>query len=115
MKAERVQFRYSRLDGWVLVGEGGKGVSAGEEKPYLWTAYELADHLEACELVAQVGNLADRFCVAPQLDVRRNYLFVTLGRERPEGLIEADFDFAEELDEEVGPRQKANSLISRIG
>ena len=113
LKAERVQYRYSFLEGWVLVDDTSQGVFAREEEPYLWTAYELTDHLEACELVAQVGHLADRFCVAPELDVRRNYLFVTLGKE-PGGLTEEDFDFAEALDEEIGPRQKARSLIAEI-
>ncbi len=114
MKAERVQYRYSFLEGWVLVDDNNnQGVFAREEKPYIWTALELADHLEACELVTQIGQIADRHCVAPQLDVRRNYVFVTVGRE-PEGLTDADFDFAEAIDEEIGPRQKASSLISKI-
>ena len=112
LKAERVQYRYSFLYGWVLVDERGQGVFEGKEKPFIWTAYELADHLEACELVAQIGKIADRFCVAPELDVRRNYLFVTVGKE--EGLTDADFDFAEALDDEVGPRQKANGLVAKI-
>ena len=113
MKAERVQFRYSFLEGWVLVADTSQGL-APSEKPHIWTAYELADHLEACEMVPEIGMIADRHCVAPQLDVRRNVLFVTLGKDNPEGLTEADFDFAEALDHEVGPRLKASCLVQRI-
>lgn len=112
MKAERVQFRYSFLEGWVLVSDTTQGLVAGE-KPYIWTAYELADHLEACELVPVIGKFADRHCVAPQIDVRRNVLFVTLGKD-PEGLTDADFDFAEVIDDEIGPRLKASCLVKRI-
>ncbi len=113
MKAERVQFRYSFLEGWVLVDDTSNGLVAGEQ-PHIWTAYEMADHLEACELVPEIGMIADRHCIAPQLDVRRNVLFVTLGKDSPEGLTEADFDFAEEIDEEIGPRLKASCLVKRI-
>ena len=114
MKAERVQYRYSFLVGWVLVDADGQRLLSGEKKePFIWTAFELADHLEACEMVPRIGRIAARFCVRPELDVRQNYLFVTVGK-RPGGLTDADFDFAEAVDEEIGPLQKANSLVSRI-
>ena len=96
MKTERVQFRASLLDGWVLLMQAVQGLIGKEEPVAIWTAYDLADHLEACELVPQIGQVADKACVAPEIDVRGNVVFVTAKTDG--GLTEADFDFAEALD-----------------
>lgn len=112
MKAERVQFRYDLLEGWVLITSTQRSRKA---KPTgIWTALEMADHLEACELVPLIGKIADQHCVQPEVDVRRNYVFITAGNPK-DGLSEADFDFAEAIDREIGPGLKAKSLVGHEG
>lgn len=107
MKPERVQFRFENLDGWVLLKEPHQTIVGKEEPTAIWTAFEMADHLEACELVAEIGEIADTCCAWPEIDVRRNVVFVTAR------LSEADFDFAEAIDRYLGNGQRANSLIRR--
>ncbi len=109
MKPERIQFRYDPLRGWVLVKE--RNVETGKEEPTaIWTAFEMTDHLEACELVPELGRLADKACATPQIDVRQNVVFVTATTPRV-GLTEEDFDFAEAVDREIGHFQRASSLL----
>jgi len=110
MKAERVQFRYDDLEGWVLENEA---LTFGREEPKaLWTAFELADHLEACELVQQLGQIADQHCCCPEIDVRQNMVFVRVTTPGV-GLTEEDFNFAEAVDLEIGSGQKTSTLINR--
>ena len=106
MKPERIQFRYTLLDGWVLIEEWNPHTRRYEIIG-IWTAFELADHLEACEHVAAIGALADIWCSTPAIEVLGNAVFVTCGTSR-DGLTEEDFDFAEAVDKELGPslRQK---------
>lgn len=111
MKIERVQYRFGKLDGWVLAKEASPTI-VGEEVPKaIWTAFEMADHLEACELVAHIGEIADQHCVCPDIDVRQNIVFVTV-KTADLGLIEEDFDFAEAIDCEIGNGQRATSLMA---
>ena len=108
MKPERIQFRFSLLDGWVLDKESQ---AFGEEVPTaIWTAFELADHLEACELVHQIGQIADQHCVCPEIDVRQNLVFLRVTTPGV-GLTDEDFDFAEAVDIEIGNGQRVNSLF----
>ncbi len=114
MKAERVQFRFSPLEGWVLEKAPSQtlGLRGQKEEPEaLWTVFEMADHLEACELVRELGQIADRTCACPEIDVRLNLVFVRV--HTPEkGLTEEDFDFAEAVDREIGNGQKASGLVN---
>ena len=110
MKPERIQIRFDPLQGWVLVTERcpetGKEVATS-----MWTAFEMADHLEACERVLEIGRIADRCCVTPELDVRQNIVFVTATTPKV-GLTEEDFDFAEAVDREIGTFQRSRTLLS---
>lgn len=109
MKPERTQQRLSQLDGWVMVKKRSQNRS-GEEVPNgVWTAFELADHREACELVREIGEIADRACTTPEIDVRRNVVFITARTN--DTLTEEDFDFAEAIDREIGNGLRAKSLI----
>ena len=111
MKPERVQIRFMPLDGWVQQMEASQGLVGQEEPVGIWTAFELADHLEACELVREIGEIADINCVAPEIDVRGNVLFVTA---KTDGVLtEADFDFAEAIDRELGTGQRQKTLLDR--
>jgi len=107
MKAERTQIRYDRLEGWVLDKETQ---TLGKEEEALWTVFELADHLEACELVHQLGQIAHQHGASPELDVRRNLVFVRVTTPGV-GLTEEDFDFAEAVDLEIGSGQKAAGMM----
>ncbi len=110
MKVERIQFRFDPLKGWVLVKERSR--ETGKEEPTsIWTAFELSDHLEACELVREIGVLADLYCSIPEIEVRGNIVFVT-AKSSKEGLIEEDFDFAEKVDREIGTGQRQKTLLN---
>ncbi len=109
MKPERIQVRYTLLDGWVLIEEWNRDTRRYEVTG-MWTAFELADHLEACELVAEIGALADNWCSTPNIEVLGNVVFVTCGTSR-DGLIEEDFDFAQAVDDELGNGQRQKSLL----
>ncbi len=111
LKAERVQVRFDLLKGWVLIKE--RNPETGKEEPTrIWTAFEMADHLEACELVVEIGRLADKACATPEIDVRQNVVFVTATTPKV-GLTEEDFDFAEAIDREIGTFQRSKTLLSR--
>ena len=98
-----------QLEGWVL-GKVPNASGFGEEEPaVLWTVDELADHREACEMVREIGEIADVCCVAPEIDIRRNLLYVTVGRE--DGLIQEDVDFALTMDREIGNGPKQKTLL----
>ncbi len=109
MKPERIQYRFTFLDGWVLIEEWNP-----EQRRYevtgIWTAFELSDHLESCEHVLVLGKLADAWCATPDIDVRGNIVFVTLGSSK-EGLTEEDFDFAETVDKELGYSSRQTALL----
>ena len=108
MKPERIQFRYATLEGWVLEK---RPQAFGEEEPNaLWTAFELADHMEACELVFQLGRIADQHCACPEIEVRRSLVFVRATTPLI-GLTEEDFDFAAAVDLEIGGDQRPASLL----
>ena len=109
MKPERTQDRFKRLEGWELIPKGSQNLTGEEEPKALWTAFELADHQEACEMVPELGRLADRTCATPDIDVRRNIVFVTVSTG--DSLTDEDFDFAEAVDREIGDGQRAKSLI----
>ena len=112
LKAERVQERFAPLDGWELVHRPSRR-SPGKEVPhYIWTAFELADHYEACELVGYLGEVADVNSVRPEIDVRGHVVFLTVKTPKV-GLIERDFDFAEAVDRELGNGLKAKSLMAK--
>ncbi len=108
LKAERIQIYFANLVGWVLLKEWNP--ETRQDEPYgFWTAFELVDHLEACELVAELGVLADKWCATPDIDVRGNLVYVTCGSEY-EGLFIEDFDFAKAVDDEIGHYQRQTSL-----
>ncbi len=109
LKAERVQILFKHLVGWVL-NWGLNPETLEDEATGFWTAFELHDHLEACELVLELGKLADRTCATPDLDVRGNIVFVTCGTEK-DGVFIEDFDFAMAVDREIGTGQRQRSLI----
>ncbi len=110
LKAERIQVYFAQLIGWVLDWEPNR--ETGEREPsHFWTAFEMADHLEACELVAELGKLADKACAAPAIDVRGNIVFVTCGSPK-DGLFAEDFEFATAVDLEIGIGQRQQSLFS---
>ncbi len=112
MKAERVQDRFAPLDGWELVMRPSRRYPGKEVPHYIWTAFELADHYEACELVGYIGEIADVNSVWPEIDVRGNLVYLTVKTPRV-GLTERDFDFAEAIDRELGNGLKAKSLLAR--
>ncbi len=110
MKPERIQDRFAPLTGWVLVTK--RNPETGKEEPTgMWTAFEMADHLEACERVLELGRIADACCATPALDVRGNVVFVTAATPKV-GLTDADFDFAEAVDREIGTFQRSRTLLS---
>ena len=109
LKPERIQIFFQQLIGWVLLEEWNP--KTRQEEPYgFWTAFELADHLEACELVVELGKLADIHCSSPAIDVRGNIVFVTCGTIR-DGVFEEDFDFARAVDREIGTHQRQTTLL----
>ncbi len=110
MKPERIQDRFVQLDGWVLIEELNRK-TGNNEITGIWTAFELADHLEACELVAEIGIHADNWCSTPNIEVLGNVVFVTAGSPK-HGLIEEDFDFAAAIDRELGTGQRQSTLLS---
>ncbi len=113
MKPERIQSRSDRLDGWVLVKGESRQIGFAEREPFaLKTAFEMADHYEACELVAELGQIADACCICPEIDVRRNVVYVTVKHDNGR-LREADFDFAEAVDDQIGTSCRAHALIAR--
>ena len=112
MKAERVQDRFTPLDGWELIMRPSQTIRGEEEPDALWTAFEAADHFEACELVGQIGEIADVYCVRPQIDVRGHVVFLT-AKTPKFGIAERDFDFAEAIDCELGRGLKAKGLLAR--
>lgn len=113
MKAERVQFRFDPLEGWVLEKAPNQTLVGGqeEEAEAIWTVFEMADHLEACELVREIGKIADRTCACPEIDVRLNLVFVRATTPGM-GLTEEDFDFAAAVDREIGNGQRASGLVN---
>ena len=111
LKAERVQDRFLDLDGWVLLKKWNREICE-EEPTAVWTAFELTDHLEACELVAEIGAIADTCCATPEIDVRGNVVFVT-AKSSKDGLTEEDFDFAEAIDLDLGTGQRQKTLLNR--
>ncbi len=108
LKPERIQRLFDQLVEWILVYEWNPETRR-DEPTSIWTAYELADHLEACELVAELGMLADKWCATPDFDVRGNIVFVTCGPAN-DGLVIEDFDFASAVDREIGTGQRQTSL-----
>ncbi len=111
LKPERIQFYFDELVGWVLVKE--LNPETGQQEPTsFWTAFELADHREACELVKELGVLADKACATPALDVRGNIVFVTCGSSSGALFVE-DFEFAKAVDREIGTLQRQKSLLNR--
>lgn len=111
LKAERVQFYFDTLLGWILLMEWNP--ETREDEPYgIWTAFEMIDHLDACELVLELGHLADDWGVTPSIEVHKNYVFVTCGSEM-DGLTVEDFQFAEAVDREIGTFQRQNTLLDR--
>ena len=66
--------------------------------------------MEACELVLQIGRIADQHCSCPEIDVRGNIVFVTVTTQG-EGLTEEDFNFAQAVDLEIGDGQKACGMM----
>lgn len=108
LKPERIQILFLELVGWVLTTEWNPETRQ-EEPVGIWTAFELADHLEACELVHELGVLADIWGSTPDLDVRGNIVFVTFGSSK-EGMLIEDFDFAKAVDREIGTGQRQTSL-----
>ncbi len=110
LKAERVQFLFLKLVGWVLSTEWNPETRQ-DEPGGIWTAFELVDHLEACELVHELGVLADKWCSTPDIDVRGNIVFVTFGSSN-EGMFIEDFKFAMAVDREIGTGQRQTSLTN---
>ncbi len=99
----------AQLEGWVLEKEPNASGFGEEEPSAIWTAYELADHREACEMVREIGDIADVCCVAPEIDIRRNLLYVTATTDG--GLTEEDVVFAQAMDREIGNGQKQKTLL----
>ncbi len=110
LKAERIQIYFAQLIGWVLNWELNR--ETGQQEPTsFWTAFELVDHLEACELVAELGKLADKACAAPAIDVRGNIVFVTCGTLK-DGLYVEDCDVARDIDREIGLGQRQTTRLN---
>ncbi len=109
MKPERIQDLVDELEGWILLTEWNRH-RREYEITGIWTAFELADHLEACELVPELGALADNWCSTPNIEILGNIVFVTCGSSKA-GLIEEDFDFARAVDRELGTGQRQTSLL----
>lgn len=109
LKVERIQFHFLELVGWILIQDWN--LETRQDEPTgIWTAFEMADHLEACELVMELGVLADIHSATPDLDVRGNVVFVTCGSMK-DGLFIEDFDFAKAVDREIGTLQRQTSLL----
>jgi pterin-4a-carbinolamine dehydratase len=111
LKPERIQFYFEKLVGWVLLEEFNPETRRDEPTGF-WTVFEMADHLDACELVAELGALADNWCAVPDIDIRDNLVYVTCGT-RDRGLYIEDFDFAMAVDLEIGNGQRPASLLGR--
>ncbi len=109
LKAERVQFYFAQLVGWALIWDWNRETRQYEPTGF-WTAFELADHLEACELVPELGILADKWCSTPDIQVLGNVVFVTCGSAK-DGLFVEDFDFARDVDREIGNGQRQATLF----
>ncbi len=109
LKAERVQFYFEKLLGWILLKEWNP--ETREDEPYgFWTVFEMEDHLDACEMVVTLGHLADDWGASPALDVRNNLVYVTCGSVY-DGLTIEDCDFARAVDREIGTFQRQKSLL----
>lgn len=108
LKPERIQIFFRDLVGWSLLWEFNPETRQDEPDGF-WTAFEMADHFEACERVAELGHLADKTCAAPDIDVRDNVVYVTCGT-RDRGLYVEDFEFAKAVDREIGTFQRHTSL-----
>ncbi len=108
LKPERIQILFVELVGWILLTEWNPETRK-DEPTGIWTAFELHDHREACELVAELGKLADDWCATPDFDVRGNIVFVSCGPAN-DGLVIEDFDFAKAVDEIYGMQQRQTSL-----
>ncbi len=108
LKAERVQFYFEMLVGWILLK--GWNPETRQDEPYgIWTVFEMEDHLDACELVATLGHLADNWGATPAIDVRKNLVYLSCGSEY-DGLTVEDFDFARAVDREIGTFQRPKTL-----
>ena len=111
LRRKRGQLRFDLLQGWLPTTEWNE--ETGQEEPTgIWTAFEMSDHLEACELVREIGRLADAACASPEIDVRQNVVLVTATTPRM-GLTEDDFDFALSIDREIGTFRRSKTLLSR--
>ena len=112
MKPSVVQgVRRLESNGWLLEKEvPHMGLVGGEEEPVaIWTAYELEDHLEACERVLELGYLADLCCACPEIEVRQRFVVVRVATPGV-GITIEDIDFAETVDFEIGHAQKVRGL-----
>ena len=108
LKPERIQIYFLELVGWILLTEWNPETRRDEPWGF-WTAFELTDHLEACELVHELGVLADKWGSMPGLEVRGNLVFVSCGWLK-DGVFIEDFDFAKAVDHEIGHGQRQTSL-----
>ena len=104
LKPERIQIEFADLNGWSLIKELNPETRQNEPVGF-YTIFELVDYLEACELVAELGVLADKACATPDIDIRDNLVYVTCGT-RDRGLFIEDFDFAQAVDRELGNGQR---------
>ncbi len=115
MEPQRIRFRFDMLQGWVLDWVRGKETSrtfAKEAPKAIWTVFELADFFEACELVHQIGRIADQHCSNPEIDLRGNLVLARVTTPGV-GLTEEDFNFAQAVDLEIGDGQKACGIMQR--
>ncbi len=109
MKPERTQFDISLLDGWTPIN-GSRAKAISEQKlEGLWTAFEMTDHLKACQLVAELGGIAAEYGITPDLDVRGTIVYLTVGTDKRE-VIAAEFEFALEVDRRIGDGHKCRAL-----
>ena len=108
LEPEHIRTELEALESWGLLEHFNRETRRNEPVGF-WTSFEMADHLEACELVLELGMLADVACAAPDVDVRDNRVLVTCGT-RYRGVSIEDFDFAKAVDREigVGPRRAAD-------
>ncbi|MCP3961884.1 MAG: hypothetical protein GY719_28920 [bacterium] len=99
------------LNGWLTEKEvPHQGLVGGEEEPVaIWTAYELDDHLEACERVLELGWIADLCCACPEIEVRQRFVSVRVTTPGV-GITDEDIDFARKVDFEIGHGQKLCGL-----
>ncbi len=108
LKPERIQIYFAQLAGWSMIWEWNPETRQDEPTGF-WTAFELFDFLEACELVHELGVLADKCCATPNIEVLGNIVFVTCGWSK-DGLLVEDFEFAKAVDREIGSGQRQTSL-----